>query len=201
MDTSDRKFRPLNRHNRILGQICNETVAEFVAALDRNVSGLTVSPQWLRYPDSLPWEIRREIEMSVTYLLYELEFLAMASTGRKSKRGKGQIEYSFVRCELTAEDKKDAKIWIDKHTHDLGAIAHDVMAEDYKLTCSFSSEHDTFTACLVGKEGNALNEGKTLTARHKDWITAILTVLYKHLVMFQAKTWETDDADDSDGWA
>jgi len=52
---------------------------------------------------------------------------------------------------------------------------------------------------MTGKE-DCVNEFKTLTARHRDWITAVMTVLYKHNVMFKAGIWETEEPSD-DGWS
>lgn len=109
--------------------------------------------------------------------------------------------YEFVRCELSAEDKKTAKLWIEDNTVDMGAIVHDTVASGYKLSCSFSSDFDTFTASLTGKPDESVNEYKTLTARHKEWITAVMTVMYKHTVMFKSQVWETDVDADDDGWA
>jgi len=81
----------------------------------------------------------------------------------------------------------------------MGAIVHDMVASGYKMSVSFSQDHDTFTVSLTGKEGS-LNEFKTLTARHADWIVATMTVLFKNAVMFRGGVWETDDEGD-DGWS
>lgn len=124
----------------------------------------------------------------------------MARKGKSNGSTNDFGGFTFVRCELSAEDKKVAKVWIEENTEKLGPLLHDVMASDYKFSCSFSSEHDTFTACLVGKEDNALNPKKTLTARHKDWVYAAMTVLYKHMVMFRGSLWITAEASDDDGW-
>lgn len=120
--------------------------------------------------------------------------------GKKNANRSGSLEnYSFVRCELRAEDKERAKAWIDKNKSTFAANVHDLVASDYKVSLSFSSDHDTFTASATGKEG-AVNEFKTLTARHKDWSVALQTLLFKHLVMFDGGVWESETAED-DGWA
>lgn len=122
---------------------------------------------------------------------------------KKSNKGSGNAfdKYEFVRCELRAEDKKIAKVWIDENTTELGSLLHDAVASDYKFSLSFSSEHDTFTACLTGKEDHPYNSFKTLTARHKDWTVAAMTLLYKAKVMFKDGLWVTADIDEDDGWA
>jgi len=124
------------------------------------------------------------------------------AAGKKGKKGNASFQgYTFVKCELSAEDRKTAKVWIESNTEQFGPMLHDVIASEYKFTCSFSSEHDTFTACLVGKEDNVFNSQKTLTARHKDWVIAAMTVLYKHTVIFKGTIWESADAEEDDGWA
>jgi len=125
----------------------------------------------------------------------------MAAKGKKNNGNSDFGGYSFVRCELTSADKKAAKIWIEANSDALGGLLHDAIASDIKFSLSFSSEHDTFTACLVGKEDNVFNAKKTLTARHKDWPTAALTVLYKHLVMFGGTIWKDSAPAEDDGWA
>lgn len=123
----------------------------------------------------------------------------MAAKKQNSKKPVGLESYSFVRCEMNAEDKRHAKEWIEKNNPNVGALVHDLVASEYKLSVTFSSDHDTFTASATGKEG-ALNEYKTLTARHKDWSLAVMTLLYKHLQMFGGTVWESV-SDEDDGWA
>lgn len=157
----------------------------------------------------LDWKMGRSFSWHAVHItLYRTEQLIrsiedIAMAGKKgNSRGKFDASsYVFVKCELNAEDKKTAKVWIEENTAELGSKVHDVVASDYKFTLSFSTEHDTFTACLVGKEDNPINGKKTLTARHKDWIVAGMTVLYKHEVIFKSGVWESDAAEDDDGWA
>lgn len=125
----------------------------------------------------------------------------MATKGKKGNKNGSFSDYEFVRCELTAEDRKAAKIWIDENTAHSGEIIHDIVASDYKFSLSFSSDHDTFTACLTGKPDNPFNAQKTLTARHKDWVVAMMTVAYKHCVMFQSTIWKSAETTEDDGWA
>ena len=125
----------------------------------------------------------------------------MAKRDKKSNGNSNFGGYTFVKCELTSDDKKAAKIWIEANSDALGGLLHDAIASDLKFSLSFSAEHDTFTACLIGKPDNVFNAEKTLTARHKDWPTAALTVLYKHLVMFNGTVWQSSAAQEDDGWA
>lgn len=150
---------------------------------------------------SFSWHYVKIVEYRVGQFVNSLEKIAMAGKRTNSKAKFDASAYVFVKCELSAEDKIEAKAWVDKNTQNMGLLLHDVIASDYKFTCSFSSEHDTFTACLVGKEDNPINGKKTLTARHKDWIFAAMTVLFKHLEMFKGGVWESDMDNEDDGWA
>lgn len=147
------------------------------------------------------WHYVRIVEYRTAQMVKGIEELIMARNKTKGRQNAPQQDYSFVRCELSSEDKKAAKIWVEENTKELGSLLHDTMASDYKFTCSFSPDHDTFTACLVGKPDNVFNPHKTLTARHKDWVVASLTVLYKHHVMFKGTLWEDASNDEDDGWA
>jgi hypothetical protein len=146
------------------------------------------------------WHYVKIVEYRIAQMSAEMDTLMARSKG-KSKPESDFGKYEFVRCELSAEDKKSAKIWIDENTTQLGAMLHDAVASDYKFSLSFSSEHDTFTACLTGKPDCAANPFKILTSRHKDWISAALSVLYKHAVIFKSGVWEDDTPDSDDGWA
>lgn len=146
------------------------------------------------------WHYVKNAEHRINQLIRSIEDITMARKPAKARGNDNFSGYAFVRCELTAEDKKTAKVWIDENTAQFGPLLHDVMASDYKFTCTFSPDHDTFTACLVGKEDNALNPKKTLTARHKDWVVASMTVLYKHLVMFRDGVWVSAEVNEDDNW-
>lgn len=152
--------------------------------------------EWRR--GSFSWTYVRGVEYWTEHMLKDLRYEMARKKGTRNN-SRTLADYKFVRCELTSTDKVAAKEWIEKHTKLMGAKLHDLMASDYKVSISFSSEHDTFTASATGKEG-AVNEFCTLTARHKDWIVAAMTLLYKHEVMFDSGAWEGDE-DAEDGWS
>lgn len=147
------------------------------------------------------WHYIHVVNYRVAQFIHALECIVMANGKGKSRKSTQLPQYSFVRCELNSDDKKSAKIWIDENRSQLPEMLHDVMASGYKFSCTYSDEHDTFTATFSGKPEEALNELKTLTARHKDWVVATLTLLYKHQVIFKSGIWETDIDDDDASWA
>lgn len=156
--------------------------------------------EW-RIGHTFSWHYVKIVEYRAAQLIQTLETFHMAAKGKKNAGNERFEGYRFVKCEMLETDKKTAKIWIEENATQFGPLLHDVMASDYKLSVSFSSEHDTFTACLVGKTDNVFNSQKTLTARHKDWVFAAMTVLYKHLVIFKGTIWEDTMSSEDDGWA
>lgn len=182
-------------------QECQALVEDCFSFLRQDGTNVPLHQREWRIGQSFSWHYVKNVEYRVEQLINALEDIAMANRKTKSRAKFDASSYVFVKCELNSEDKKAAKIWIEENAADIGPKIHNVVASDYKFTVSFSSDHDTFTACLVGKEDNAINGKKTLTARHKDWVTAALTVLYKHEVMFREGVWESGDDDDDDGWA
>lgn len=183
---------------KALKQECNDLYSDCIHRIKNDpLSAPERTLEWRK--GSFSFVYVRAVEVWANVFFHDLENMVMAQGKKKNGQKKPLADYTFVRCELTSEDKKAAKIWIEENMGDLGAIIHDIVASDYKMSVSFSQDHDTFTASLTGKEG-ALNEYKTLTARHADWTIAVMTVAYKHSVMFGSKVWESEDSED-DGWA
>lgn len=187
--------------SKVLRWECQEAVEFCRLMISFDGSRVPIEQRDWKIGQTFSWHYAKNVEYRVHQLINFIEDMTMAKPKRGNNRNADFSSYVFVKCELNAEDKKAAKIWIEENTAEFGPLLHDIIASDYKFTCSFSSEHDTFTACLVGKEDNPINGKKTLTARHKDWIVAGLTVLYKHLVVFQGGVWENAIEDEDDGWA
>lgn len=123
----------------------------------------------------------------------------MSRKNSTNKQSRKQITYSFVRCELRKEDRDKAKAFITKNNDVMASKVHSLCGEGVKLSISLSKENDTFTASATGQEGS-VNEGLILTARHKDWWTAVGTLIFKHEILFDRGPWEGDD-EDEDGWS
>lgn len=148
---------------------------------------------------SYAWSHVRGVEYWTNDFFERVDQMAQ-SKGNKSRGGTRTLaDYTFVRCELTADDKRKAVAWIGKNTAEMPAKVHDLLASDYKISVSHDSVHDTFIASATGKEG-AVNQFKTLTSRHRDWSIALFSLLYKHEVIFAAGVWETDEGE-NDGWS
>lgn len=184
-----------------LREECHECFRDALRWISEDGKTIPVHQRDWKIGQSFSWHYVKIVEFRTAQFIRSIEVMTMAAKGKKNNGHFDPSGYSFVKCELTSDDKKAAKIWIEANSDALGGLLHDAVASDLKFSLSFSSEHDTFTACLVGKEDNVFNAKKTLTARHKDWPTAALTVLYKHLVMFNGTVWQTSAPADDDGWA
>lgn len=197
-----------DNHSKFTGDNRAALIREFDDAIDfclRHIAsdGLQVPAHqrdW-RIGATFSWHYVRIVEYRTQQLFSQLELLMARNKNTKKDARDDFSKYEFVRCELRTEDKKACKIWVEENSTQLAPLLHDVCASDYKFSLSFSSEHDTFTACLTGKPENPINSFKTLTARHKDWVFAVMTLLYKHQVMFRNGVWETAENDEDDGWA
>lgn len=124
------------------------------------------------------------------------EDLIMARKQQGNK--KPQIEFEFVRGEMTADQKADAKTWIDKNSDDAVVLVSDMLASDYKYSLSYDDYNDTFICSITGKVGNAYNEGKILTGRGKSWWLALMSCLYKHQVIHKGKAWKSEAVNEDD---
>lgn len=184
-----------------LKEECNAVFQDCIRWISEDGKTVPEHQRSWRIGQTFSWHYVKNVEYRTEQFIRSLELMTMAAKGKKNVRSNDFSGYTFVKCELTGDDKKAAKIWIEANANEMGSLLHDAMASDLKFSCSFSAEHDTFTACLVGKEDNVFNAKKTLTARHKDWVTASLTVLYKHLVMFGGTVWEASMPEEDDGWA
>lgn len=147
------------------------------------------------------WHEVRITEYRTAQLLEGIDRMAKPGQNIKKRGKKAAPQYEFARCELSAEDKRAAKAWAEAESKNLGPLLHDVGASGYKIGLSFSDEHDTWTASFSGKPEEAINELMVLTARHKDWVLALMTLLYKHVVIFKSGVWEGDDGEEDDGMA
>lgn len=187
--------------NSALREECNEVFNDCIRWISEDGRGVPAHQRDWKIGSTFSWHYVKNVEYRTAQFIQSIEVMTMAAKGKKNAGSNDFGGYSFVKCELGSADKEKAKAWIEAHSDEMGGMLSDAVASDLKFSLSFSSEHDTFTACLVGKEDNVFNAKKTLTARHKDWVIATFTVLYKHLVMFNGTVWQSAPAAEDDGWA
>lgn len=117
----------------------------------------------------------------------------------RGSKSKPQTNWSttFVRCELTSDQKRDVPTWVKKNDKSLDDLVISLLQANYKLSYSFNDQTDSFICSITGKPEGCDNASKVLTAHAKDYGTALWVVLYKHYVLFKGEIWEElTDAED-----
>lgn len=149
--------------------------------------------------NACPIWVGERIAQHFNHISNRLEDIMAARKGTKPDYQK--IEYEFVKGELSTDQKAEAKIWIDKNGDDYAPLVGDLLASDYKLSMSYDSYNDTFVISLTGKPDNKYNAGKILTGRGRTWYLGLMSVLFKHNVVFNSGTWRSDSAIEGDDFS
>lgn len=97
---------------------------------------------------------------------------------------------TFVRCELTAEEKKDVPEFIRKNTSNMDDLVVEVLQTNHKISFSFNGQTDSFICSVTGKPEDCNNASKCYTSHAKDYATALWVALYKFHVVWQRGVWE-----------
>jgi hypothetical protein len=121
------------------------------------------------------------------------------NTMAKPKRSTAKSPYSttFVKCELSAEDKKHLAVWMKTPPMSFDDMMVEVLQTNHKLSLSFSEHTDSFIASITGKPEECINPSKTMTSHAKDYTLAMWIALYKFHHLFKAGVWEdTEDTED-----
>lgn len=121
----------------------------------------------------------------------------MAKKGSRTRKTSSFGDYSFIRCPLSAEEKKEAKAFAEKSADMLDVKLSDVLKTGHKVSFSYSETNDNVICTFTGKEEESLNEFKMLTSFGSSWWVALATNLYKHEVLFKSSVWESvEDEED-----
>jgi len=116
-----------------------------------------------------------------------------------SKKGRKapQFNTQFIRVSLTSEDKKAFTIWRKTAEKDVDNLLNVVLADNHKVSFSFSEHNDSYICSITGKAEDCVNAEKCMTSHGKDWGTALYVALFKYHVIFKGEVWEdTEDVED-----
>ncbi len=97
---------------------------------------------------------------------------------------------TFVRCELTSEEKKDVPEFIRKNSSSLDDLVVEVLQTNHKISFSFNGQTDSFICSVTGKAEDCNNASKCYTSHAKDYATALWVALYKFHVIWKRGVWE-----------
>jgi len=97
-----------------------------------------------------------------------------------SRKGGNQTQYgTFVRCDLTTEDKHR----LGQREFDPGRVfdqIHSLVEVGYKFSVSLQSDKTSYIASLYDRDAESKTNGYTLTGRGRSVPNAIDALLYKH---------------------
>lgn len=177
-------------------------IHEFVETLydivpERRGRYVIAQQQWVA--DATPIDVGDAIAFEFNHQIWRLDNIMAARSNKKPEYQR--IEYEFVKAELTSDQKTEAKDWIEKNSDDYEMLIADMIVSDYKMSISYDSYNDSFVVSCTGKPDNKYNAGKILTGRGKTWFLALMSTLYKHVVLFNSAGWRTDGPVGSDDFS
>lgn len=102
---------------------------------------------------------------------------------------------TFVRCELSSEERADVSRFIKASADDLDTLVVEILQANYKIGFSFSEHNDSFICSVTGRPEDCTNASKCFTSHAKDYSTALWVALYKYHVIWKGGVWEEDTVD------
>jgi len=121
----------------------------------------------------------------------------MAAKGTRKRNPVKKGEYTFVRVNLTKEDKQACAAWFDKSADMLDKKMQEMLESGHKVSFSYNETNGNVTCTFTGKPEESVNEYRMLTSFASSWWQALATNLWKHNEFFKAGVWE-DIEDDED---
>jgi len=125
------------------------------------------------------------------------ENIAMAK--RSNASSSGFTPTTFVKCDLTSEDKKHVTEFIKKSAASMDDLVIEVLQTNHKISFSFNGQTDSFICSVTGKPEDCNNASKCYTSHAKDYVTALWVALYKFHVIWKRGPWEAVETDSDFG--
>lgn len=120
--------------------------------------------------------------------------MARKNNGSKFK---GMPTITFMRYELSSEDKKKFAEFQKKPPMSFDDMIVDLTQNGHKLTISFNETSDSFIVSVTGSRDECVNQGKCYTSHAKDYILAMWVALFKNFVVWKNGVWEdVEDGED-----
>ena len=119
----------------------------------------------------------------------------MAKKGQRKRQPLKKGEYTFVRVNLTKEDKAAASLWCERSADTLDKLCGEVLEAGHKVSFSYNETNDQITCTFTGKPEESVNEYRMLTSFASSWWQALAVNLWKYHEFFPEGVWE----DVSDG--
>jgi hypothetical protein len=98
---------------------------------------------------------------------------------------------TFLACPLSDKEAVQAEKWFTEVQADWFNHLGNALLTGHKVSLTYDNAHSSFIASLTGTEHSADNAGMCISARSDDPMYAILAVLFKHTVIYDAGKWTT----------
>lgn len=110
------------------------------------------------------------------------------------RRSNGLAKFSgdwkgFVDLPLTDAQKEHISRLEGDDLPDFSAFLVSVLADGYKFSAVMDEKHHCCIATLTGKSAGCLNSGFSLSARGPDFLSALLVLHFKHVVICEEQVW------------
>lgn len=102
--------------------------------------------------------------------------------GKQQKKKQERPFHGFVPCDLSAEQKKEAKEYLAANVPTWDSLIK-LIESDYKVSFSYDDYHSTFQCTLMATRATDPNYGWCLVGRAPDAQNAYGMVLYKHYMI------------------
>lgn len=160
------------------------TLASFQTRLDGSRS-------W--YYDGLRGKVKRLSPLDWEHHLFMVfsawECAAMANAGKSKGSADNWSNIEFVNITLLVDERKAFDDWLVANDKRISAIIGDIMADDYRLSCSWDGSNECFIATLTGKKDQKYNANRSLSSRSDNWWEAIALTVYKHVELSHERKW------------
>lgn len=109
------------------------------------------------------------------------------------------VPTTFVRCELSSDEKKDVPRFMGAMSDELDTLVIEVLQSGHKIGFSFSEHNDSFVCSVTGKPDDCINASMCFTSHAKDYTTALWVALYKFHMIWQKGVWEEGEPESDFG--
>jgi hypothetical protein len=96
----------------------------------------------------------------------------------------GRVDNQFVNYDLTPEQKVTFRGWMADNFDKLADMMHSVVAGGYSLSVKMDTKSDGYLVYLTCTDDKSVNKGWVLTSRGSHPLNAMLSVFWKHAVLF-----------------
>lgn len=96
---------------------------------------------------------------------------------------------TFVNINLSEDDKTKFVGWLESQGDSWVGEFANVMADGYKVGCTWDAANTCFIASMTGKEEGTPNYNCCITARSNEWSEALQLLHFKHEVICSGLAW------------